>query len=195
VIEKAITEKYRFGEFSKMVKIRVHGRGGEGAVTFAHMLCAAATYDGKYGQSSMGAGFERRGAPVEAYARISDKFVAERGAIIDPDIVVVMNPALVRVVDVETGMVEGGKLVVNASKPLGLKHEATYVNARRIALEILRMPIPNTVMLGAFAASTGLVSLASLEECASQMLGWLSQEKRNANIQAIRAGYEEVKHG
>jgi pyruvate ferredoxin oxidoreductase gamma subunit len=119
----------------------------------------------------------------------------ERGPIIDPDIVVVMNPALVRVVDVETGLVEGGKLVVNASKPLGLKHETTYVNARRIALEILRIPIPNTVMLGAFAASTGLVSLSSLEECASQMLGWLSQEKQKANIQAIRAGYEEVKHG
>jgi len=176
-----------------MVKIRVHGRGGEGAVTFAHILCAAATYDGKWGQSSMGAGFERRGAPVEAYARIGDKFIAERGPIIDPDIVVVLNSALVRVIDVEAGMAEGGRLVVNASKPLGMKHEATYVNARRIALEILKIPIPNTTMLGAFAAVTGLVSLASLEKCASLMLAWLSDEKQKANIQAIRAGYEEVK--
>jgi pyruvate ferredoxin oxidoreductase gamma subunit len=178
-----------------MVKIRVHGRGGEGSVTFAHILCAAATYDGKFGQSSMGAGFERRGAPVEAYARIGDKFVAERGAVIDPDIVVVMNTSLVGVVDVEAGMVEGGVLVINASKPLKLKHKATYVDARRIALEILKMPIPNTTMLGAFAAATGLVSLASLERCVPLMLGWLSQEKQNANIQAVRAGYEEVKCG
>jgi pyruvate ferredoxin oxidoreductase gamma subunit len=178
-----------------MVKIRVHGRGGEGAVTFAHILCAAATNDGKYGQSSMSAGFERRGAPVEAYARIDDKFVAERGAVIDPDIVVVLNTRLVELVDVEAGMAEGGVVVVNAPKPLKLKHKTTYVNARRIALEILKMPIPNTTMLGAFAAATGLVSLASLEKCAPLMLGWLSKEKQNANIQAIRAGYEEVKRG
>jgi pyruvate ferredoxin oxidoreductase gamma subunit len=99
------------------------------------------------------------------------------------------------VVDVETGMVEGGMLLVNAPKPLELKHKTTYVNARRIALEILKMPIPNTTMLGAFAAATGLVSLASLERCVPLMLGWLSQEKQNANIQAVRAAYEEVKRG
>ncbi|OGO00146.1 MAG: hypothetical protein A2Y59_05305 [Chloroflexi bacterium RBG_13_52_14] len=178
-----------------MVRIRVHGRGGEGAVTFAHILCASATYDGRFGQSCMGPAFERRGAPVEAFARIGDKRVAERGAILNPDIVVLLNPALVPSVNVEAGLSDNGKLVVNSVKDLKLKHQATYIDATSIALEILKVPITNTVMLGAFAAATGLVSLASLEKGAQLMLSRFSEEKLKRNFEAIRAGYEEVKSG
>ncbi len=113
-----------------MVRIRVHGRGGEGAVTFAHILCASATYDGKFGQSCMAPAFERRGAPVEAFARIGDRRVAERGAIPNPDIVVVLNPALIPSVNVEAGLNDNGRLVVNSAKDLGLKHETNYIDAQ-----------------------------------------------------------------
>lgn len=178
-----------------MVKIRVHGRGGEGAVTFAHILCASATYDGKFGQSCMGAMVERRGAPVEAYGRIGDKTIAERGTVVDPDIVAVLNPMLVTAVNVEVGMRDGGKLVVNAPGNLELKHDATYIDATSIALKILKIPVPNTVMLGAFAAATGLVSPDSLEKGTRLILSRLSGEKLDLNVEAIRAGYEEVKRG
>jgi pyruvate ferredoxin oxidoreductase gamma subunit len=178
-----------------MIKIRVHGRGGEGAVTFAHILCASATFNGKFGQSSMGAAVERRGAPVEAFARIGDKRVAERGVISAPDIVVVLNPTLIQAVNVEAGMSDGGKMLVNASQNLGLAHEATYVDATSIALRILKIPVTNTVMLGAFAAATDIVSLESLERGAKLILSRFTEEKLKANYEAIRAGYEEVKSG
>ncbi len=178
-----------------MLKIRVHGRGGEGAVTFAHVLCASATYDGKYGQSCMGAAFERRGAPVEAYGRIGDRPIAERGTMTDPDIVVVLNPLLTSAVNVEAGMSDGGKLVVNSPGDLSLGHEAIYIDATSIALKILKIRIVNTVMLGALAAATGLVSLESLEKGARLMLSRFSEQKLNLNVEAIGAGYKEVKRG
>ena len=178
-----------------MIQIRVHGRGGQGAVTFAHILCASATFRGKFGQSCMAATVERRGAPVEAYGRIGDKPIAERGALLAPDFVVVLNPMLVKAVNVEAGMNDGGKLVVNSATDLGLKHATTYIDATTIAVNILKTPITNTVMLGAFAAATGLISLDSLEEGTRLILSRFSKEKLDLNIRAIKAGYEEVKRG
>lgn len=178
-----------------MLRIRVHGRGGEGAVTFANILCASTTYDGKYGQSCMSPAIERRGAPVEAYARVGDRKIGERGAILNPDIVVVLNPTLTKIANVEAGMSTEGKLVMNSPVDVGLQHESTYIDATPIALELLKIPITNTVMLGAFAAATDLVSLESLEKGARLILSRFSDEKLNRNIEAIRAGYKEVKRG
>lgn len=178
-----------------MIKVRVHGRGGQGAVTFAHILCASATYEGKHGQSCMAPTVERRGAPVEAFGRIGDKFIAERGAILTPDFVVVLNPMLVKAVNVEAGMPEKGELVVNSVEKLGLNHKAVFLDATSIALDILKLPITNTVMLGAFAAATNIISLQSLEKGTRFILNRFSEKKLNSNIEAIKAGYEEVKSG
>jgi len=178
-----------------MERIRVHGRGGQGAVTFAHILCASASYEGKYGQSCMAPTFERRGAPVEAYGRIGDKAIRERGAVLKPNFVVVLNPKLATLVNLELGIPEGGIIVVNSPKNLRFKHEAVYIDATSIALNILKIPITNTVMLGAFAAATGLVSLGSLEKGARFILSNFEEGKLNLNLDAIRAGYEEVEHG
>lgn len=178
-----------------MIQIRVHGRGGQGAVTFAHILCASATYEGKYGQSCMAPTVERRGAPVEAYGRIGDKPIVERGVVLAPDYVVVLNPMLIKAVNVEMNMKDNGKLIVNSPKDLGLKHETTYIDATTIATDILKIPITNTVMLGAFAAATGLMSVDSLEKGARLILSRFSKEKLDLNIKAIKAGYEEVKRG
>lgn len=178
-----------------MLRIRVHGRGGEGAVTFANILCASTTYDGKYGQSCMSPAIERRGAPVEAYARVGDRKIGERGAILNPDIVVVLNPTLTKIANVEAGMSTEGRLVMNSPVDVGLQHESTYIDATPIALELLKIPITNTVMLGAFAAATDLVSLESLEKGARLILSGFSDEKLTRNIEAIRAGYKEVKRG
>jgi pyruvate ferredoxin oxidoreductase gamma subunit len=178
-----------------MIQVRVHGRGGQGAVTFAHILCASATFENKFGQSCMAPTVERRGAPVEAYGRIGDKPIAERGVIVAPDYVVVLNPMLAKAVNLEAGMGDSGKLVVNAPKDLGLNHEATFIDATQIAYDILNIPITNTVMLGAFAAATGIISLDSIEKGTRLILSRFSEDKLNLNIKAIKAGYEEVKRG
>jgi pyruvate ferredoxin oxidoreductase gamma subunit len=138
---------------------------------------------------------ERRGAPVEAYGRIGDKPIVERGVVLAPDYVVVLNPMLVKVVNLEMGMKDNGKILVNSPKDLGLKHETTYIDATVIANDILKNPITNTVMLGAFAAATGLMSVDSLERGARLILSRFSKEKLDLNVKAIKAGYEEVKRG
>jgi 2-oxoacid:acceptor oxidoreductase gamma subunit (pyruvate/2-ketoisovalerate family) len=178
-----------------MLRIRVHGRGGEGAVTFAHVLSASATFDGKFGQSCMSPAIERRGAPVEAYARIGDKRIGERGAIQNPDIVVVLNPTLLSVANVELGMPDQGRLVINSSNGAELQHESTCIDASAIALRILKLPITNTTMLGAVAAATGIVTLESLDKGLRLILSKFSSEKLDLNFKAISAGYEEVKRG
>src|SRR3990167_5526711 len=147
-----------------ITKIRIHGRGGQGAVTFAHMIAMAATYDKKYGQSSQAQTWDRRGTPIEGYARIGDKPIRERGFVMDPDYVVLLDSTLVGAVDLEAGFGNQGAIIANADKPLNFKHRASYVDATHIALEKLNAPITNTVMLGAFAAVTGLVSLESIEK-------------------------------
>lgn len=115
--------------------------------------------------------------------------------ILAPDFVIVLNPMLVKAVNVEAAMKDGGKLVINSPKDLGLKHETTYIDATAIALELLKTPITNTVMLGAFAAATGLISLDSLGKGIRLILSRFSKEKLDLNIKAIKAGYEEVKRG
>ena len=178
-----------------MLKIRVHGRGGEGAVTFANVLCASATFDGKFGQSCMSPAIERRGAPVEAYARIGEKRIAERGAILNPDLVVVLNPTLVNAPNIEAGMKDEGRIVANSTDGSSLQHQCICIDATAIALRILKIPITNTTMLGAVAAATGIVTLDSLDKGLRLILARFSEQKLALYFEAIRAGYEEVKRG
>jgi len=177
-----------------MIGIRVHGRGGQGAVTFAHILSMAATFEGKYGQSSQGLTIERRGAPSQGFARIGNRPIAERGPISRPDYVVVIDPLILKAVDVEAGLVENGLVIANSSVEPKVKHPCVWLDATSIALEILKRPITNTVMLGAFVAATDLVSMDSVEKGVRFILGKkLPDNAIELNIRTIHQAYEEVK--
>lgn len=179
-----------------MIGIRVHGRGGQGAVTFAHILSMSATFEGKYGQSSQAPTIERRGAPTQGYARIGDRPIAERGMIANPDYVVSIDPTLVDAVDLEMGLAEDGMLVVNSSEKPDLKHDCAYFDATSIALDVIKRPITNTVMLGGFVAATDLVSIENIIKGARFILSKkLPDDILEKNIVAIRRAYEEVKNG
>ena len=52
-----------------MIEIRFHGRGGQGAVTTAELVAAAAVNEGRFSQAFPSFGPERRGAPVVAFCR------------------------------------------------------------------------------------------------------------------------------
>lgn len=178
-----------------MIKIRIHGRGGQGAVTFAHIISLAATFEGRYGQSSQALTIERRGAPTQGYVRIGDRPIAERGMLNNPDYVVVLDPKLVKAVNVEEGLTENGIVVVNSPTKPGLGHPCVYFDATTIALEVLGLPITNTVMLGGFAAGTGLLKMESIEKGMRSILGKKMPEKiLELNLSAIRRAYEEVKN-
>ena len=96
-----------------MIEIRLHGRGGQGAVTSAELLATAAIQQGKYAQAFPNFGPERRGAPVMAFIRIDDHPIRNRHMIHNPDLVLVLDPSILRLVDVTSGLKQDGILVTN----------------------------------------------------------------------------------
>ncbi len=100
-----------------MIDLRLHGRGGQGAVTANWILAEALYYDGKYGQAIPIYGTERRGAPVSAYLRIDDVPVRRRDLVHEPDIVVVLDPFLATRPIVTEGIKKGGLLLLNYPEP------------------------------------------------------------------------------
>jgi len=175
-------------------EIRFHGRGGQGAVTAAELIAIAAFEDEKYSQAFPAFGVERRGAPVMAFARISDVPIRIRSQIYEPDYVVVQDVTLLDVVDVASGLKPDGKIIINTDKPkenlkLDTEAEVVAIDATKVALEKLGRPIVNTTMLGAFCGATGEVSLESLNTAISARFKGALGEK---NLNAIKAAYESV---
>jgi len=178
-----------------LVELRFHGRGGQGAVTAANILARAAVIEGKYAQAFPYFGAERRGAPVMAFARISDKALEVHSQVRNPDIVVVLDPAIPQLVDVTQGIKPGGLIVLNSSGRSKIKHEKVYcVNATKIAkdlgLVIGGWPVVNTAILGALVKVSGLIKVESLEKAIEEQLG---KAIAKTNIEAMRKAYNEVK--
>ena len=156
-----------------MIEIRWHGRGGQGGVTSAELLAKAAYLDGYKGvQAFPYFGAERRGAPVKAFTRISDKEINVRSQIYTPNIVAVLDPGIVDIIDVTEGLVEDGKVIINTPKSvdelsLPRGHIYTYDGtgiALKNGLLVAGLPVVNTTMLGAFAKATGLVKLETVQQ-------------------------------
>jgi pyruvate ferredoxin oxidoreductase gamma subunit len=141
----------------KVVEIRWHGRGGQGAKTASLLLADAAFNTGKYIQGFPEYGPERMGAPITAYNRISDDKLTIHCNIYEPDYVVVVDDTLLTSVDVTAGLKESGAIIINTPKspeeikPLlkGYKGKVCTVDARKISIETLGKYFPNTPMLGA----------------------------------------------
>ena len=179
-----------------MIKeIRIHGRGGQGCVTASELLAASAFLDGKFSQAFPSFGSERKGAPVQAFARISDKRIRTRAQITSPDFLIIQDPTLIGVIDVTMGLKDDGLVIVNTSKKpeeVGLKTKAKVITvpAVEIAVEIIGKPIPNTVLIGAFAGATGLISIESVEKVVMEKF---SGEIGQKNAQACRKAFEMAK--
>jgi pyruvate ferredoxin oxidoreductase gamma subunit len=154
-----------------MIEIRFHGRGGQGAVTSAELMAQTAISRGKYAQAFPSFGPERRGAPVTAFLRISDKPIRIREKVYDPDVVVVLDPTVMSVTKVDAGLKKDGVIIVNThrtgadiKKEFGFTQKIAVLDAMSIALEILKVPITNTVMLGVFAKVLGEASPDDVRE-------------------------------
>jgi len=181
---------------SQLVEIRWHGRGGQGAVTSAGLVAQAAIGEGKYAQAFPSFGPERRGAPVLAFVRVdSQKPIRIRAEIREPDVVVVLDPSLLSIMNVTSGLKANGIVVINTRKKVGqLRKEfditwsLATLDATSIANEVLGLPITNTTMLGALVRATGIVELESLVEPLKHRFGRLAER----NINAMKRAYEET---
>jgi len=175
-----------------MRELRIHGRGGQGAVVASKLLAAALFREGKSVQSFPAFGVERRGAPVTAFLRFSSGPILLRCEITEPDDLVVLDPTLVEAVDASTGLKPGGSILINSDREperyeaLRRRFTVATVRANDIArnhgLGSKTQPIVNTAILGAFAAASGLVSLDAVCEAIAEEVPIQPEE----NIRAAR---------
>lgn len=179
----------------KMIEIRWHGRGGQGAVTSAEMLALAAISEGKYAQAFPSFGPERRGAPVQAFVRVAGQQIRVRSSITEPDVVVVLDPGLLKIVDVTSGLKSGGIVVINTTKTaqqirdeFKIKARIATVGAVKIAQEVLGVPITNTTMIGAMLRARDIVKIESLSDPLKQRFGRLGDR----NIESMKRAYAET---
>ncbi|MGQ9365378.1 2-oxoacid:acceptor oxidoreductase family protein [Azospirillum sp. ST 5-10] len=181
-----------------MFQVRIHGRGGQGAVTAAEMLAVAAFKEGRHAQAFPSFGSERTGAPVVAFCRIADREIRTREPVQAPDALIVLDPTLFQAVDVFQGLTDAGCLLVNSAQGFEALHLADRVarlppgHARCVpATEMARLhvgrPVPNAALLGGFAAVTGQVGidsvLAAIRETFPGAVG-------EANAKAAMAAYD-----
>jgi pyruvate ferredoxin oxidoreductase gamma subunit/2-oxoisovalerate ferredoxin oxidoreductase gamma subunit len=184
-----------------LVEICFHGRGGQGAVTAANLLAAAALHDGNKGvQAFPFFGAERRGAPVRAFARISGEEIHLRSEIYNPDIVIVLDESIMDIVDVLKGVKDDGKILINTRrKPdefqFSKKYNVATVDATGIALkyEILvgGIPVVNTPILGSIPRILDRVTLQSIQEVIrSKWIG--KKELCERNVKATQDAYDHT---
>lgn len=182
-----------------LTEIRWHGRGGQGAKTAAQFLAEAALDAGKFIQAFPEYGPERAGAPIRAYTRVSDKPINIHSAVTNPEAVVVIDPTLLTPQVLE-GLSDDGFLVVNSPEPpseirkrLGYRGRIAAVDATKIALETVKIPMPNTPMLGALLKVMPIVSFEALDEkIKDKFLKKLGEEKTKANLEAVKRARDEV---
>ena len=186
-----------------MFAVRIHGRGGQGAVTAAEMLSVAAFDEGRHAQAFPTFGSERTGAPVVSFCRIDDRPIRLREPVTDPDALIVQDPTLLHQVNLFAGLRPDGYLLVNTSgelADLGLGEiverlpagHAVAVPATALAREHLGRPLPNAALLGGFAALTRQISMRSVADAIRERF---AGDVGAGNVRAAEAAYQHVREG
>jgi pyruvate ferredoxin oxidoreductase gamma subunit/2-oxoisovalerate ferredoxin oxidoreductase gamma subunit len=180
-----------------MIEVRIHGRGGQGAVVASAVLASALFYDGRYVQAFPAFGVERRGAPVMAFTRWDFKPIRIRTNVYQPDHIIVLDWTLIlEGVDVATGLKEKGWILINSSKDPEVggfsKYKVAIVDAGSIAvnhkLGTPTAPVINTAILGAFSKITGMVTIGSVIRAIRDNV----PDKQEENVAAAREAYSKV---
>jgi pyruvate ferredoxin oxidoreductase gamma subunit len=172
----------------ELTEIRWHARAGQGAKTASQLLALALLRSGKSVQAFPEYGPERRGAPLRAFTRVSNRPIRRHDTITDPDLVIVLEPSLVHETDVAEGLEPEGLVLVNAEEPpteLADRH-VRCVPAGRLASE-RGSGFVNLIMVGAAGAALGEPELGELQDAAVELLG--RKTDANAVREAVAEGY------
>jgi pyruvate ferredoxin oxidoreductase gamma subunit len=156
-----------------MFQIRIHGRGGQGVVSGAEMLSIAAFLEGRYAQAFPSFGSERMGAPLMAFCRIDDKEIRLREPVLEPDALIIQDSTLLHHADLFSGLRDGGYILLNSTLSIeeqrfggfghGVEHyRLCTIPATELSLKHVGRAVPNVPLLGAFAAISGVITLASV---------------------------------
>ena len=190
---------------SKLTEIRWHARAGQGAVTAATLVAETALMQGKYIQAMPEYGPERTGAPLKAYTRVCDDPIEVHNNITNPQIVIVLDETLLSMVDVTEGILEDGVVILNsrmtpaeARKALKVADtvKVATVDATGIALDTIKLDIPNTPIVGALSSVCGTVPVEAVKEKLVQTFGEkFSQAVIDANLESVDRAFKEVQIG
>jgi len=194
------------GLVSKLLEIRWHARGGQGAKTASSLLAESAMSAGKFIQGFPEYGPERMGAPILAYNRIGDEPITIHSNVENPDVVMVLDPSLIGPVDVTEGLKDDGVIIVNTpmapeeikAKLGGDGFRVATLDASKISMECIGRDIPNTPMMGALLKVVDILPFEYFIERVREDLSkkFAGREKIvEGNIEAIRRAYQEVKVG
>jgi 2-oxoacid:acceptor oxidoreductase gamma subunit (pyruvate/2-ketoisovalerate family) len=181
----------------KCIEVRWHGRGGQGAVTAANILAEAAYYEGYKGVTAAPFfGAERRGAPLIASNRFGWEPIKTFSLVEFPDVVVVLDETLLKVVNVAAGVRPDGIVIINTAKAPEAIELKTAVNiattnatewAKQAGLVVSGSVIVNTTILGGFSKATGLISMQSLERA---LRNHFEGQAADRNVEGARLAYE-----
>lgn len=189
-------------------ELRVHGRGGQGAVIASKILASALFREGLSVQSFPAFGVERRGAPVTAFLRFSRGPILLRCEITSPHDLIILDPTLIKAIDVTQGLQPGGTILINSDRgadayaSLAQHFRVSVVDAsaiaRKFGLGSKTQPIVNTSIVGAFAADSGLVGLEAICESIAEAVPGRAQANIDAAREAatcvVRIPFTEVEH-
>jgi pyruvate ferredoxin oxidoreductase gamma subunit len=183
-----------------MYEIRWHGRAGQGVVTAGELLGDAAMEVGKYFQAFPEYGAERMGAPIKAYTRIADEPIEVHAPILEPDMVIVVNPNLLGVVDMTEGLKAEGVFIINTPQtPADIRKRLKFetgtvytVDATKICMEEFKRDIPSTMMIGVVAKASAVIGLEAVLTLTRHRLGEkLRPEVVEANVRALQRAHDE----
>jgi pyruvate ferredoxin oxidoreductase gamma subunit len=189
---------------ARMIEVRWHGRGGQGAKTAALLFAETVLATGKYIQAFPEYGPERMGAPVQSFNRVSEDPITIHSGVTNPNYVVILDPSLMESVSVTDGIDSTGKVIVNTSfsseeiaKKLGIGASQVYVvNASQIARETIGKDIPNTPMLGALVKVIGTLDINDvLEDTKGKLMAKFRHKPEviDGNLSSIKRAFDEVK--
>lgn len=183
---------------------RWHARAGQGAVTASKALADVAAADGRYVQAFAEYGAEKRGAPVRAFNRLSDKPIRLYCSIEEPNWIVCMDPTLIGPVDIAGGACLDSTFIINCPHDAAWLRDHIefgmmdfwYLDATKISYDTLGRDIPNSAVMGGIVKATGLFEYDKFEKILGEIYGeHFSQKITDANLKAFKRGFEEVTKG
>ncbi len=181
-----------------MLEIRIHGRGGQGAVSAAKALAYAGAHEDLFVQAFPEYGVERRGAPVCAYFRSAHSWIYERGRIYTPHHVLVLDTSLIEEIDITKGVHSNGWIILNSTQPPEHFHRlfngfhVATVDGSAIAIKhqlgSKYAPFVNYTMLGAFIRVVPFVSLDTLKH----VIRTSAPTRQENNVLASSEAFESI---
>lgn len=179
------------------MEIRFHGRGGQGIVIGSNILGLTYFYSGKEVQFFPEFGVERRGAPVQAFLRVSNNKIKAHYNIYQPDHIILFDSKLLDSINITEGLKPGGWVLINSKKSPSEYSFKTNCRIATIDADNISIsnklgnetaPIINAAVAGAFTKIIGNLPFEHLIRSIKESV----PTKIHENIASAKEAYERV---